>query len=64
MPKYRQDDNTGRFVPTGEPVMADKPISVRLPADIDDALRNMKDRTEFLREVITNAVLERQQKAS
>lgn len=44
--------------------MADKPICVRLPVEIDAAVRDMKDRTEFLREVITAAVLERQQKAS
>lgn len=62
--KYKQDKATGRFVPSGEPVMADKPISVRLPLEIDAAIREMSDRTEFLREVITSAVLERQQKAS
>lgn len=62
--KYRQDEATGRFAPSGQPVMADKPISVRLPEDIDAAIRNMADRTEFLRDVITEAVLERQSKAS
>ncbi len=62
--KYKQDRATGRFVPSGEPVMADKPICVRLEREIDHAIRGMADRTEFLREVITAAVLERQQKAS
>lgn len=62
--KYRQDKATGRFAPSGEPVMAEKPICVRLPLEIDAAIRNMPDRTEFLRHVITQAVLERQQKAS
>ena len=62
--KYKQDEATGRFAPTGEPVMADKPICVRLPREIDAAIRDMTDRTEFLRDVITQAVLERQQKAS
>ncbi len=46
--------------------MADKPICVRLPVEIDAAIRGMSDKTEFLREIITAAVLERQrqQKAS
>lgn len=59
--KYKQDRKTGKFVPTGEPVMAQKPVGVRLPIEIDTAIRNMPDRAEFLREVITKAVLERQQ---
>ena len=62
-PKYKQDQSTGRFAPSGQPVMAEKPICVRLPQDIDTALRDMADRTEFLRDVITAAVLERQQQA-
>lgn len=62
--KYKQDEKTGKFSPSGEPVMADKPISVRLPLEVDAAIRGMTDRTEFLRDVITQAVLERQQKAS
>ncbi len=59
--KYKQDRKTGKFVPTGEPVMAQKPVGVRLPIEIDAAIRNMPDRAEFLREVITKAVLEREQ---
>jgi hypothetical protein len=62
--KYKQDRRTGKFVPTGAPVMADKPIAVRLPVEVDAVIRSMPDRAEFLREVITQAVLERQQKAS
>ncbi len=62
--KYKQDKRTGKFVPTGAPVMAEKPIAVRLPVEVDAAIRNMPDRADFLREVITQAVLERQQKAS
>lgn len=61
--KYKQDEKTGRFAPSGKPVMAETPISVRLPLEIDAAIRDMSDRTEFLREVITAAVVERQQKA-
>ena len=61
-PKFRQDEQTGKFIPTGEPVMAEKPICVRLPIDVDEALRKMPNRTKFLREVISEAV--RQQKSS
>ena len=59
-PKYKRDSSTGKFVETGEPVMATKPICVRLPVDVDQLVRSMPNRTEFLREVITAAV--RQQK--
>lgn len=63
-PKYKQSKSTGRFEPSGQPVMAEKPICVRLPLEVDAAVRDMPDRAEFLREVITTAVLERQQRAS
>lgn len=59
--KYKQDKKTGKFVPTGAPVMAEKPVGIRLPIEIDAAIRSMPDRAEFLREVITKAVLEREQ---
>lgn len=62
--KYKQDRKSGKFVPTGAPAMAEKPIAVRLPVEIDDVVRSMPNRAEFLREVITKAVLEQQQKAS
>ena len=62
-PKYKQDETTGRFTPSGLPVVARKPISVKLPPEIDAAVRSMPNRAEFLREVITQAVLEQQQKA-
>jgi metal-responsive CopG/Arc/MetJ family transcriptional regulator len=42
-------------------VVARKPISVKLPPEIDDVVRSMPNRAEFLREVITKAVLEREQ---
>ena len=57
-PKFKQDEKTGRFVPTGEPVMAEKPICVRLPKEIDAAIRAMPNRTKFLRDIITTAVKE------
>ncbi len=43
-----EDRGTGKFVATGLPVMAEKPITIRLPVDIDLAVRDMADRTEFL----------------
>ena len=57
--KYKQDTKTGKFLSVGMPVMADKPITVRLPVEIDAAIRGMSDRSDFLREVISLAVKER-----
>lgn len=58
--KYKQDTRTGKFVPTGAPVMAEKPIAVRLPVEIDAAIRAMpsSERSEWLRKAIA-AQLER-----
>ncbi|MBA2750147.1 MAG: hypothetical protein H0U45_15825 [Tatlockia sp.] len=60
--RYMQDEKTGRFTSSGLPVVARKPISVKLPPEIDDVVRSMPNRAEFLREVITKAVLEREQR--
>ena len=57
--KYKKDTSTGKFTATGLPVMAEKPITIRLPVDVDVAIRNMPNRTEFLREVISQAVREK-----
>lgn len=54
--KFKQDNKTGKFIASGVPVMAEKPIAVRLPIDVDLAIRDMPDRTAFLREVISEAV--------
>ncbi len=62
-PKYKQDEKTGRFAATGLPAMSEKTIGIRLPKDVDEALRAMPNRTEFLRNLITEAV-RKQQKAS
>lgn len=58
--KYKQDRRTGKFVPTGAPVMAEKPIAVRLPVEIDAQVRAMpsSERSEWLRKAIA-AQLER-----
>jgi hypothetical protein len=62
--KFKQDQVTGRFVPSGKPVMADKPIAVRLPIEVDEIIRAMPDRTEFLRQVISQAVELRMSKSN
>lgn len=59
--KFEQDDTTGKFLITGKLTLAAKPVTVRLPIDIDEAVRKMSDRTEFLREAITLAVRRRQE---
>jgi Arc/MetJ-type ribon-helix-helix transcriptional regulator len=38
--------------------MATRPISVRLPADVDAKIRAMPNRTKFLREAIAKALQE------
>ena len=60
--KYKQDRRTGKFVPTGAPVMAEKPIAVRLPVEVDAAVRAMpsSERSEWLRKAIAEK-LEREQ---
>ena len=59
---YKQDRRTGKFVPTGAPVMAEKPIAVRLPVEVDAAVRAIpsSERSEWLRKAIA-AQLEREQ---
>ena len=59
-PKYKQDQKTGRFISTGLPAMSKKTIGIRLPEDVDRALRAMPNRTEFLRNLITEAVRKQQ----
>lgn len=54
--KFKQDDTTGKFLTTGNPILAAKPVTIRLPVDIDAAVRKMSGRTEFLREAIVLAV--------
>ena len=56
--KYKRNPQTGRYVESGEAEMATRPISVRLPADIDAKVRAMPDRTKFLRDAIAKALQE------
>ena len=57
-PRCKKDLITGRFISGDTPRMADKPICVRLPVEIDRTLRDLPNRTKFLRDVITKAVRE------
>ena len=36
--------------------MANKPITVRLPIEVDEIVRAIRDKTEFLRQAISQAV--------
>jgi predicted DNA-binding protein len=56
--KYKRSSKTGRYIESGEAEMAERPISVRLPADLDAKVRAMPDRTKFLREAIAKALEE------
>jgi hypothetical protein len=56
--KYKRDLQTGKYVESGEAEMATRPISVRLPADVDAKIRAMPNRTKFLREAIAKALQE------
>jgi hypothetical protein len=58
MANLHRDSKTGRFVDgDGEP-MAEHPICVRLPKDLDEAVRALPNRTEFLRDAIARALSE------
>ncbi len=43
---------------SGKAEMATRPISVRLPADLDAKVRAMPNRTQFLRDAIAKALQE------
>ena len=56
--KYKRDFQTGRYVESGAAEMANRPISVRLPVDMDAKVRALPNRTKFLREAIAKALQE------
>ena len=58
--KYLRNSKTGKYEESGLAEMANTPISVRLPVDIDAKVRAMPNRTQFLREVIAKAVKEQE----
>ncbi len=45
-------DYLTRFQAQGPVPMAERPLSVRLPADLDAQVRSLDNRTEWLREAI------------
>ncbi|MBW4523396.1 MAG: hypothetical protein KME16_27470 [Scytolyngbya sp. HA4215-MV1] len=55
MNKQRADYQT-RFKPAGDEALADKPISVFLPKNLDTYVRLKADRAKWLRQVIAEAV--------
>lgn len=56
--KYQRDSTNGKYVESGQAEMAARPISVRLPLDIDEKVRAIPNRTEFLRKAIVKALQE------
>ena len=49
-------DYLTRFQPKGPVPMAERPLSVRLPADVDALVRSIPNRTEWLRDAILEKV--------
>lgn len=58
-----RDTKTGRFLDYGGE-LAERPLCVRLPKELDELVRNLPNRTEFLRDAIARAVKEQNIKAS
>lgn len=58
--KNYKEKEVSRFSSPYEQQMAEKPISVRLSAEIDEKVRALPNRTEWLREAIAEK-LEREQ---
>lgn len=57
-------DYLSRFKPTGEEPLAERPVSVFLPRDIDEYVRALPNRSEWLRQAIVEAVQREQASAS
>ena len=56
--KYLRDSKNGKYIESGQAEMASRPISVRLPLDVDEKVRAIPNRTEFLRKAIAKALQE------
>jgi len=56
--KYIRNSKSGQYAESGLAEMSSRPISVRLPLDIDEKVRAIPNRTEFLRKAITKALQE------
>ena len=59
--KNYKEKEISRFSSPYEEQMAERPISVRLSVEIDEKVRSLPNRTEWLREAIAEK-LEREQK--
>lgn len=57
MPSQRSLENLKKvpFKPLGEQALASKPVAVKLPKDIDEAVRSLSNPSEWLRRVIVEA---------
>lgn len=57
MPSQRSLENLKKapFKPVGEKALASKPVAVKLPQDIDEAVRSLPNPSEWLRRVIVEA---------
>lgn len=56
-PLRKQQHLGGRFQPLGDSPLAADAVGVRLPVDVDAAVRAIPDRADWLRRVITEAVV-------
>ena len=56
--KYVRDSQNGKYTESGEAEMSSRPISVRLTLDVDEEVRAIPNRTEFLRKAIAKALQE------
>jgi hypothetical protein len=56
-PPRKQQHLGGRYQPLGDTPLASDAVSVRLPVEVDAAVRAIPDRAEWLRRVITEAVV-------
>lgn len=55
-------ENSTRFQPAGEQPLADRPVSVHLPLELDAYVRSRPDRAEWLRRAIAAAAKQEAQK--
>jgi hypothetical protein len=51
-------DNTGKFAPKGKEPLAAQSLTVRLPESLDEVVRAMPNRSEWLREAIVRQAIE------
>ena len=57
-PLRKQQHLGGRFQPLGDSPLAADAVGVRLPVEVDAAVRAIPDRADWLRRVITEAVVQ------